>query len=111
MYNKTPKEINTNKGVNFTMGPISVHQFNEFSKFGINALRIFQYVKTVQGLQQCNKLEYVKIDNSNLYKWFGVSQPKKWVVLSKLHQAGLIDLRKNGRGKAPLVKILVPTKH
>ena len=114
MYNKAKPILeinNTKRGVNYTMGPISIHQFNEFSKFGINALRLFQYVMTVRGLKKLKKDDFVKIDNANLYSWFGVHQPKKWTVLNKLHNAGLIELRKQGKGKAPLVKIIVPTKH
>ena len=117
MYNKakTPaRKLNTNKGVTFTMGPIHFNQFNAFSKYGINALRIFQYCIIVQGLKRKQKKtedEFIKIDNSNLYKWFGVHQPKKWTTLKKLHNAGLIELRKQGRGRAPLVKILVKKVH
>ena len=52
------------------MGPISIYQFREFSKFGINALRLFQYIKTIQGLQklQNSKHEHwVKVENVNLH--------------------------------------------
>ena len=37
-------------GVYFTMGPISINQFAEFSKHGLGAIRLFQYIKTLQGL-------------------------------------------------------------
>jgi len=37
--------------ITYTMGPISIHQFNEFSKFGVNALRILQYIRTQQGFK------------------------------------------------------------
>ena len=46
-HNKIKKPYD---GVFFTMGPISINQFSEFSKYGVNALRIFQYIRTKQGL-------------------------------------------------------------
>ena len=42
-------DLDTIKKITATMGPISIYQFREFSKFGINALRLFQYIKTIQG--------------------------------------------------------------
>ena len=41
---------NKKEDIFFTMGPISIHQFNEFANCGITALKIFQYIKTEQGL-------------------------------------------------------------
>ena len=58
------------KGVDFTMGPIYFHQFNSFIKHGVGAIKLFQYIKTKQGL---TKKSWVKVDNVNAYKWFGLS--------------------------------------
>ena len=38
------------EGVFFTKGRVSIYHFNEFAKFGINGLRILQYIRTKQGL-------------------------------------------------------------
>ena len=38
-------DIDTIKKITATMGPISIYQFGEFSKYGVNALRLFQYIK------------------------------------------------------------------
>lgn len=113
MYN-SPEKTERKKGVSFTMGPISIHQFNSFSKYGINAIRLFQFLLTKEGLEygpdRTGKREhsFVRVDNDSLYKWFGVSQPKKWTILKKLSEDKLIEVQHKGRGKAPLVKILVP---
>ena len=61
--------------VYFTMGPVSIYQFAEFSKCGMGALKLFQYIKTKQGL---TKEEWVVVDNVNAYKWFGLSTSSKW---------------------------------
>jgi len=104
------------KQITFTMGPISIHQFNQFAKVGkLNGLRILQYIRTKQGLQyskqpQSNYKNWIKIDNKNLYELFGVSGPKKWIVLKKLEEAKLIEMQKRGSGKAPFVRIVCPTK-
>ena len=50
-------------GVYFTMGPISINQFAEFSKHGLGAIRLFQYIKTLQGL---TKEKWIKVDNVNM---------------------------------------------
>lgn len=113
MYNSSEK-TKRKPGVNFTMGPISIHQFNSFTKYGINAIRLFQFIITKEGLENGpdrkgnREHSFVKVDNETLYKWFGVSQPKKWTILKKLSEDKLIEVQHKGRGKAPLVKILVP---
>lgn len=103
-----------------TMGPISIYQFNQFSKHGLNAIRIFQYIKTMEGLQKKRSNDFlpvpgdhrwVKIENKNLYKWFGVHQPAKWVVCNKLKKAKLIKYETQGVGRAPLSKIICPEKN
>ena len=44
--------------VNFTMGPVSIYQFNLFADHGLCALRLFQYIKTKQGLVYGKKPEF-----------------------------------------------------
>ena len=69
--------------VYFTMGPLSIYQFAEFSKCGMGALKLFQYIKTKQGL---TKEEWVVVDNVNAYKWFGLSTSSKWRAIVKLRE-------------------------
>ena len=38
-------DLDTIKKITATMGPISIYQFREFSKFGINALRLSNTLK------------------------------------------------------------------
>ena len=103
----TPKKNNYDyDGVYFTMGPISIHQFAEFSKHGLGAIRLFQYIKTLQGL---TKEAWVKVDNKKSYKWFGLSQSTKWRAIKKLKEAKLIEV-KGSMGRAPRIKIIAPQK-
>lgn len=95
------------KNVSFTMGPISIYQFAEFSKFGIGALKLFQYIKTKQGLDR--RSPWVKVDNVNAYKWFGLTSPSKWRAIKKLEEAKLIEVERK-YGRAPRVKIICPKK-
>ena len=105
--------------IHMTMGPISLYQFNEFASHGLMALRLFQYIKTKQGLVYGSKPQYkgkdtshlwVYVDNKNLYDWVGLSQPSKWSLLKKLQEADLIEYETRGPGKMPLVKIKSPKK-
>jgi hypothetical protein len=52
----------------------------------------------------------VKIDNKRLYEWFGVGPNKKWEALNKLESRKIIEVKRNGRGKLPVVKIILPKK-
>ena len=52
------------------MGPISIYQFAEFSKCGMGAIKLYQYIKTKEGL---TRSRWVKVDNVNAEKWFGLS--------------------------------------
>ena len=81
------------KGVYFTLGPIYFHQFNSFIKHGVGAMKLFQYIKTKQDL---TKKSWVKVDNKNSYKWFGLSSSTKWRAIKKLEQDKLIEEKKNG---------------
>ncbi len=82
-------------GIYFTRGLLSIHQFNEFAKFGINGLRMFQYIRTKQGLNidksQKHPRVWVHVDNKNLYDWFGVHQSTKWELLKEMSEEGIVD--------------------
>jgi hypothetical protein len=110
-HNKGPKIY---EGVYFTYGKMYINHFYEISKFGVNALRLHQYIRTIQGLRYPRETEshnkWVKIDNKKLYDWFGVGPNKKWAVLNKLHKAKIIELRKNGRGILPEARIVLQKK-
>ncbi len=105
------------EGVFFTKGMVSIYHFNEFSKFGINGLRILQYIRTKQGLiPRSNPLSnkfntWIYVDNKNLYEWFGVHQSTKWELLKKMKKANLIDYIPRGSGHLPRVRIVLPEKN
>lgn len=94
------------KGVYFTLGPIYFHQFNSFIKHGVGAMKLFQYIKTKQDL---TKKPWVKVDNVNAYKWFGLSSSTKWRAIKKLEQDKLIEVKRK-YGASPQVKIICPRK-
>ena len=107
--------------VTFTRGPMYINHFYEISRHGVNALRVYQYIRTVQGLkypgQEENSHKWVKVDNKKLYEWFGVSQPKKWVILDRLSNKEnkfftkkILEVRKRGVGKLPEARIVLPKK-
>ena len=84
------------------------------SKCGINALRLYQYIRTVQGLKwpSLNETSHkpVKIDNKKLYEWFGVGPNKKWEAICKLEKKKIIKVQRGGRGRLPTVQIILPKK-
>ncbi len=88
------------------MGPISIYQFAEFSKCGLGALKLFQYIKTKEGL---TKDKWVVVDNVNAYKWFGLSASTKWRAISKLREKNLIKVD-GANGRCPRIKIVCPQK-
>ena len=98
----------------FTKGPLSIHQFNEFANFGINGLRLFQYIRTKQGLNTDKTKQHfrtwIHVENKNLYDWFGVHQSTKWELLKKMQEANLIEYELRGIGRAPRVRIICPDK-
>ena len=96
----------TYKGVYFTMGPLSIYQFSEFSKCGMGALKLFQYIKTKEGLTKEN---WVSVDNANAYKWFGLSPSSKWRAIVKLREKKLIKVD-GSMGRSPRIKIICPNK-
>ena len=107
--------------VTFTRGPMHINHFYEISKHGINALRVYQYIRTIQGLRYPGSAEnshkWVKVDNKKLYEWFGVSQPKKWDVLKRLSDKNhkkfttqILEVKNGGTGKLPQARIILPKK-
>lgn len=101
--------------ITFTMGPISIHQFNMYADCGINALKILQYIKTEQGIEDSNgvlqfKDWFIKLDNGKFKKLFGVHSSHKWRTLKILERKNLIEIKRKGRGRAPMVKIKAPHK-
>ena len=109
------------ENIHFIMGPLSIYQFNKFAEHGLRAVRLFQYIRTKQGLVWGSKPEYkgkdtshkwVYIDNKNLYDWFGLHQPTKWKLLKELSdpKVGLLEYEKRGSGKLPLARIKAPKK-
>ena len=109
------------ENIHFIMGPLSIYQFNKFAEHGLRAVRLFQYIRTKQGLVYGSKPEFrgkdtshkwVFIDNKNLYDWFGLHQPTKWFLLKKLSdpEIGLIEYVKRGSGKLPIARIKAPKK-
>ena len=57
---------------NFIRGPISLNQLLEFSKFGVNAVRIFLYIRMQEGILVTKELldkkdhTFIKLDNKSL---------------------------------------------
>jgi len=102
-------------GVTFTRGPMHINHFYEISKCGVNALRLYQYIRTIQGLKYPGKEESshlpIKVDNKKLYEWFGVGPNKKWEALNKLANKNIIELKRGGRGRLPIVRIILPKKN
>lgn len=110
---------NFNGDVNFMLGPISIYQFNQFADHGLCAVRLFQYIRTKQGLVYNKKPEFkgkdtshlwVYIDNKNLYDWFGLHQSTKWKLLKQLQQDDLLEYESRGPGRMPRVRIKSPKK-
>ena len=107
--------------VTFTKGPMHINHFYEISKHGVNALRVYQYIRTIQGLRypkmSDNTGMWIKIDNKKLYEWFGVGQSKKWEVLKRLSDKEhkrftfkILEVKHSGRGRFPKVRIVLPKK-
>ena len=101
-------------GVTFTKGPMYINHFYEISKLGVNALRVYQYIRTIQGLKYPKIKETshlpIKVDNKKLYDWFGVGPNKKWEAICKLEKKKIIKVQRGGRGRLPTVQIILPKK-
>ena len=82
-------------GVTFTKGPMYINHFYEISKLGVNALRVYQYIRTIQGLKYPKIKETshlpIKVDNKKLYDWFGVGPNKKWEAINKMADKEIIE--------------------
>ena len=114
-HNNPPETLEEDiEGVYFTRGPMYINHFYEISKCGVNALRLYQYIRTVQGLKwpKLNETTHkpVKIDNKKLYEWFGVGPNKKWEAICKLEKKKIIKVQRGGRGRLPTVQIILPKK-
>ena len=98
-------------GVTFTKGPMYINHFYEISKLGVNALRVYQYIRTIQRLKYPKIKETshlpIKVDNKKLYDWFGVGPNKKWEALNKMADKEIIELKRGGPGRLPTVKIIL----
>ena len=115
-HNKPPPttEPSSYDGVTFTKGPMHINHFYEISKCGVNALRLYQYIRTIQGLKYPGTTETshlpVKVDNKKLYEWFGVGPNKKWEAICKLEAKNIIKVRRGGKGRLPTAWIVLPKK-
>jgi len=101
----------------YVRGPISVNQLLEFGKYGVNAMRIFWYIRMQEGklvsagILKPKEHTFIRLDNINLEAVAGVHKSVKWDRLRALEENGLIELKVNGTGKAPEAKIIVPCLH
>ena len=100
----------------FIRGPLSNNQILEFTKYGVNAVRIFLYIRMQEGkLVSSGDLKpkehtWIALDNKNTEAMVGLHKSHKWDKLRTLEQKGLIEL-KTEKGKAPRAKIIVPSLH
>ena len=74
----------------FIRGPISVNQLLEFSKYGVNAVRIFLYIRMQEGIMVSRgelsrtAHTFIKIPNKKLEELVGVHRSIKWEKLRVL---------------------------
>jgi hypothetical protein len=100
----------------FIRGPLSNNQILEFTKYGVNAVRIFLYIRMQEGKLVSNgdlkpkEHTFIPLDNKNTEAMVGLHKSHKWDKLRTLQQKGLIEL-KTQKGKAPEAKIIVPSLH
>ncbi len=100
----------------FIRGPLSNNQILEFTKYGVNAVRIYLYIRMQEGkLVSEGELKpkehtFIALDNDNTEAMVGLHKSHKWDKLRTLEQKGLIEL-KTEKGKAPRAKIIVPSLH
>ena len=100
----------------FIRGPMSNNQILEFTKYGVNAVRIYLYIRMQEGkLVSEGELKpkehtFIALDNVNTEAMVGLHKSHKWDKLRTLEQKGLIEL-KTEKGKAPRAKIIVPSLH
>ena len=100
----------------FVRGPLSGNQILEFTKYGVNAVRIYLYIRMQEGkLVSSGDLKpkehtWIELDNKKTEAMVGIHKSHKWDKLRTLEQKGLIEL-KTEKGKAPRAKIIVPSLH
>ena len=100
----------------FIRGPFSLNQLNEFLKYGVNAARIYCYIRMQEGMLVSKKLlgpkehTFIRLDNKNTEELVCLHKSHKWDKLRTLQQRGLIELRTR-TGAAPEAKIIVPSLH
>lgn len=100
----------------FIRGPLSNNQILEFTKYGVNAVRIYLYIRMQEGKLVSNgdlkskEHTFIPLDNKNTEAMVGLHKSHKWDKLRTLQQKGLIEL-KTQKGKAPEAKIIVPCLH
>ena len=100
----------------FIRGPLSNNQILEFTKYGVNAVRIYLYIRMQEGkLVSEGELKpkehtFIALDNVNTEAMVGLHKSHKWDKLRTLEQKGLIEL-KTEKGKAPRANIIVPSLH
>ena len=101
----------------FIRGPISLYQLNEFIKCGVNAVRIFAFIRHKEGKLYSKGLlpkdthTFIKIDNKEAEQIVGLHRSHKWRSLRILEERKLIKLNVRGKGRAPEAKILLPILH
>jgi hypothetical protein len=94
----------------FIGGPISMNQAIEFGKYGINAVKIFWYIRWQEGIMVSrkqlseNEHTFIKIPNKTLEQLFGVRRSIKWDKLRTLEVKGLFELKINRQGIASETK-------
>tara|TARA_R100001369_G_scaffold91764_1_gene134101 strand:+ start:1638 stop:1976 length:339 start_codon:yes stop_codon:yes gene_type:complete len=105
-----------NKRNKFIRGPLDIYQINRFLEYGVNAVRIFLYIRMREGqLVSANELKpkehtFIVLDNKTMEALIGIHKSNKWPNLRKLEAAKLIEIE-SAKGKAPKVKIVCPIYH
>ena len=93
-----------------------MNQLLEFTKHGVNAVRIFLYIRMQEGKLVCKKElkpkehAWIALDNKNTEAMVGLHKSHKWDKLRTLEQRGLLEL-KTKKGHAPRARIIVPCLH
>ena len=100
----------------FIRGPLDIYQVNRFLEYGINAARIFLYIRMREGqLVSAGELKpkehtFITLDNKTMEAMVSVHKSNKWPNLRKLESAKLIEIN-HSKGRAPRVKIICPSYH
>ena len=84
----------------FTRGPLSNNQIIEFCKYGVNAIRIFLYIRMQEGklvskgYLKSKEHTFITLDNKNTEAMVGLHKSHKWDRLRTLEQKGLLSVNK-----------------